>query len=102
MRPAFFLSSAALLLAVVAGQQLLARSTQADSVSPIAACAQVGADWAAVQGDGCSQLSLDSTPGTVLSHAVFAGGCGSGDLHVMRYVPADGGGSNTLVAAWCT
>ncbi len=102
MRPIIFLSSAALLLAAVAGPQLLARSTLAEpSVSAIAACAQMGADWAAGQGDGCSQPSPDSTPGTVLNHAVFAGGCGRADLHVLRYVPANAPGSNTLVATWC-
>ena len=101
MRLALLASCAAFLLAAVAGQKLLVRSIQADTpVSAITACAPTGADWAAVQGDRCSQLSLDSTPGTVLSHTVLSGGCGRADLHVLRYVPA-GAGPDALVATWC-
>ena len=102
MRLALLASCAALLLAAVAGQKLLVRPIQANtSVPAITACARTGADWAAVQGDPCSQLSMDGTPGTVLSHAVFAAGCGAGDLHVLRYAPMGSAGSNVLVATWC-
>jgi len=101
MRLALLASCAALLLAAVAGQRLLVRPIQANtSVLAITACARTGADWAAVQGDRCSQLSLDGTPGTVLSHTVLSGGCGRADLHVLRYVPA-GAGPDALVATWC-
>ena len=95
MRLGVFALSAALLLAAVAGQNSLLRSTEAETStdSAITACA--------VQGD-CSQNSLDSTPGTVLSHTVFTSACGAADLHVMRYVPAGGGPSAPLVATWCT
>ena len=102
MRLAVLASCAALLLAAVAGQRLLVRPIQANtSVSAITACAQTGADWAAVRGDRCLQLSPDGAPGTVLSHTVLAGGCGRADMHVLRYVPADVRGSGALVATWC-
>jgi len=102
MRLALLASCAVFLLAAVAGQKLLVRPIQANtSVPAITACAHTGADWAAVQGDRCSQPSLDSTPGTVLSHTVFAAACGRADLHVLRYAPTGSAGSNVLVATWC-
>ncbi len=102
MRLALLASCAAFLLAAVSGQKLLVRPTQADTPVPaITACAQTGADWAAAQGARCSQLSMDSTPGSVLSHTIFTAGCGRADLHVLRYAPTGGAGSNALVATWC-
>ena len=95
MRLGAFVAFAALLLAVIAGQNSLLRSTQAETSTPaITACA--------VQGDGCSQPSLDSTPGIVLSHTVFSGGCADTDLHVMKYVPSSQPAAAPLVATWCT
>ncbi len=86
----------AVLLAVVAGQNSLLQATDAqttNSTSAITACA--------VQGGSCSQTSLDSTPGTVLEHSVYAGGCWQADLHVVRYVPAESGDGTPVVATWC-
>ncbi len=86
----------ALLLAVVAGQNSLLRSTEAeDNTSAITACA--------VQGESCAQPPLDSSPGSlVLEHVVFSGGCYSSDLHVVRYVPADSADGQPTVAQWCS
>ena len=86
----------AFLLAAIAGQNSLLQSTEAqDDTFAITACA--------VQGDGCSQSPLDSSPGTlVLDHRVFSGGCGSADLHVVRYVPADSASGESEVAQWCS
>ena len=86
----------ALLLAAIAGQNSLIQSTEAqDSTIAITACA--------VQGNGCGQPPLDSSPGTfVLDHRVFSGGCGSVDLHVVRYVPADSASGESVVAQWCS
>jgi len=96
MRPGLFAVSAALLLAVVAGQNSLLKATDAETTNPtsaITACA--------VQGESCSQPSLDSTPGQVLEHTVYAGGCWQADLHVVRYVPADSQSGSPVVATWC-
>ena len=94
MRPGIFVLSAALVLAAVAGQNTLLQPTRAETTTPVTgACA--------VQGEGCEQPSLGSTPGAVISHTVFAGACSGADLHVMRYAPADGGGGAPVVANWC-
>ena len=69
MRPAALAITAALLLAGIAGQNALLRSTEATSSSPAISCADQGA---AVQG-ACSPVSLDSPPGAILSYHVFAG-----------------------------
>jgi len=99
MRPAAFVLSAALLLAVVAGQNALLRSTEANNSSPaITGCAREGA---AVQGV-CSPVSLDSNPGSILSYKIFAGGCADGDLHVVRYLPKGEVISSPAVAKWCS
>lgn len=37
--------------------------------------------------------------GSAQGHDVFSGGCVSGDLHVMRYVPD--GASTPLISTWC-
>ena len=103
MRLGLFVLFAALLLATVAGQNSLLRSTDAEtSTSAITACAHTGDRLVAAQGESCSQPSLDSTPGTVLSHVVYAGGCSQGDLHVVRYVPADSPDGQPVLATWCT
>lgn len=97
MRPGVFVVVAALLLAIVAGQNTLLQPTKAQTTtasSAITACA--------VQGESCSQPSLDSTPGTVVSYVVFKRGCAGADLHVMRYVSADQGGQDPIVATWCS
>ncbi len=95
MRLGLIVLFVALLLAVVAGQNSLLRSTEADdSDSAITACA--------VQGGSCDQTPLDSSTGsTVLGHVVFSGGCYTSDLHVVRYIPEDGEGSESVVAKWC-
>ncbi len=86
----------ALLLAVVAGQNSLLQSTEAeDSTLAITACA--------VQGGSCAQPPLDSSPGSiVLEHLVFSEGCHSSNLHVVRYVPADSAYGEPAVAQWCS
>ena len=86
----------ALLLASVAGQNALLRSTEAeDNTSAITACA--------VQGGSCDQPPLDSSPGSlVLEHVVLRGGCYSSDLHLVRYVPADSASGEPAVAQWCS
>jgi hypothetical protein len=87
---------AAFLLAVVAGQNSLLQSTQAErNPSAITACA--------VQGGSCAQPPLDSSPGSiVLEHVVFSKGCYSSDLHVVRYVPVDSVDGEPVVAQWCS
>ncbi len=96
MRLGVFALSAALLLAAIAGQNSLLRNTEAETSidSAITACA--------VQGEGCPPASLDSSPGSVLSHEVLKGACAgsNGDLHVMRFAPA-GAGNRPVVATWC-
>lgn len=96
MRLGLFVVFVALLLAVVAGQNFLLQSTEAeDNSSAITACA--------VQGGSCAQPSLDSTPGSiVLEHLLFSGGCYSSDLHVVRYVPMDSADGEPVVAQWCS
>ena len=95
MRLGLFVLFAALLLATVAGQNTLLRSTDAEtSTSAITACA--------VQGGSCLQPSLDSTPGITATHVPYAGGCSQGDLHVVRYVPVDSPDGSPVLATWCT
>ena len=99
MRPAAFVVSAAIVLAVVAGQDALLRPTEANNSSPaITECAREGA---AVQGV-CSPVSLDSNPGSILSYKVFADGCAGGDLHVVRYLAEGQESSSPAVAKWCS
>jgi len=97
MRPAALAITAAFLLAGIAGQNALLRSTEATNSPPAISCADQGA---AVQG-ACSPVSLDSPPGSILSYRVFAGACPEADLHVVRYVPTDSGSGAPLVAKWC-
>lgn len=100
MRVGLLVLSAALLLAAVAGQNSLLKSTRAESSTPaITACAREGA---AVQGTGCTQPPLDSIPGTVISYEVFTGACAgpARDLHVLRYTQGDGAAA-PLAATWC-
>jgi hypothetical protein len=96
MRLGLFVVFVALLLAVVAGQNFLLQSTEAeDNSSAITACA--------VQGGSCAQPPLDSTPGSiVLEHLLFSEGCYSSDLHVVRYVPMDSADGEPVVAQWCS
>ncbi len=95
MRLGLFVLFAALLLAVIAGQNSLFKSTEAqDDTSAITACA--------VQGGSCAQPPLDSSPGSlILEHQVFTRGCVSTDLHVVRYIPADSETGEPAVAQWC-
>ncbi len=94
MRLGLFILFAALLLAIVAGQNTLLRSTDAETTTPaITACA--------VQGGSCSQASLDSTPGVILGHTIYVGGCSQTDLHVVRYIPVDSSDGSPVVATWC-
>lgn len=86
----------ALFLAVIAGQNTLLQSTEAESNDKaITACA--------VQGSSCPQPSLDSSPGSnvILEHVVFSSGCHRSDLHVVRFVPASVSEDAPLVAQWC-
>ncbi len=95
MRLGLIVLFVALLLAAIAGQNSLLQSTEAHDTFAITACA--------VQGNGCGQPPLDSSPGIlVLDHRVFSGGCGSADLHVVRYVPADSASGESVVAQWCS
>ncbi len=95
MRLGLIVLFVALLLAVVAGQNSLLRSTEADNSDlAITACA--------VQGSSCDQTPPDSSPGsTVLEHVLFSEGCYNSDLHVVRYIPGDSEGSEPMVAKWC-
>ena len=94
MRAAAFVASAAIVLAVVAGQSALLRSTEANNSSPaITECAVQGV---------CSPVSLDSNPGSVLSYKIFSGGCPDGNLHVVRYLPRGEVISSPAVAKWCS
>jgi len=97
MRPAALALTVALILAGIAGQNAVLRSTEATNSPPAITCADQGA---AVQG-ACSPVSLDSPPGSILSYRVFAGACPDADLHVVNYVPADSTTGEPLVAKWC-
>jgi hypothetical protein len=101
MRPGTFLAAAVLLLAGALAQGAFLRPTEAETAAPpaITDCAQ--AIGAAVQGEHCSQTSLDSTPGFIVSHLVLAGACDTADLHVIRYLPEGGNPTSPLVAAYC-
>jgi len=96
MRLGLIVLFVAFLLAVVAGQNSLLQSTEAENnPSAITACA--------VQGGSCAQPPLDSSPGSiVLEHLVFSEGCYSSDLHVVRYIPADSADGAPVVAQWCS
>ncbi len=96
MRLGLIVLFVAFLLAVVAGQNSLLQSTEAESdPSAITACA--------VQEGSCAQPPLDSSPGSiVLEHLVFSEGCYSSDLHVVRYVPGDSADGEPVVAQWCS
>jgi hypothetical protein len=99
MRPAALAITAALLLAGIAGQNALLRSTEAIDSSPaITGCPD--AIGATVQG-ACSPVSLDSNPGSILSYTVLANACPGADLHLVEYVPAGGVRTDPLVARWC-
>lgn len=94
MRLGVFALVVVIVLAAAIMQVITLQPTKAETTHPaITACA--------VQGGGCPSVSLDSTPGTVLSHNVFEGGCGGSDLHVVRYAP-ENSPSASLVATWCT
>ncbi len=98
MRPAALAIAAALLLAATAGQNALLRSTEAiDSPPAITGCAN---ESAAVQG-ACSPVSLDGSPGSILSHTVLAGACPGADLHIVKYTLSGPDGSGPAVAKWC-
>ena len=96
MRLGLIVLFVAFLLAVVAGQNSLLQSTEAENnTSAITACA--------VQGGSCAQPPLDSSPGSImLEHLVFSEGCYSSDLHVVRYVPVDSADGEPVVAQWCS
>jgi hypothetical protein len=98
MRAGVFALSAALFLAAVAGQNSLLQNTEAETStdSAITACA--------VQGEGCPPTSLDSSPGSLLSHEILKGACAgsTGDLHVMRWVTKGATAQGPAVATWCT
>ena len=97
MRPGLFALSAALFLAGIASQNSLLQDTKAETStdSAITACA--------VQGEGCPPTSLDSSPGSLLSHEILEGACAgsTGDLHVMKWIPDGGTPEAPAVATWC-
>ncbi len=95
MRLCLIVLFTALFLVVIAGQNSLLQSTEAqDNTSAITACA--------VQGGSCAQPPLDSSPGSlILEHKVFTWGCVSSDLHLVRYIPADSEAGEPAVAQWC-
>ncbi len=100
MRSAAFVA-AAVLLALTVGFGSLPRQTKAENTRPpaITDCAQqLGA---AVQGGSCMQASLDSTPGSIISHTVLAGACGGRDLHLVRYTSGTRPSDSPLVAMYC-
>ena len=72
MRLRIFVLSAALLMAIVAGQSFLLPSSETAAGAA-----------------------------TVISYATFSDGCVHADLHVMRYVPSDSVDSTPVVATWC-
>jgi hypothetical protein len=96
MRLGLIVLFVALLLAIVAGQNSLLQSTDAQTEdSAITTCA--------VEGGSCETPSLStSSTATVLEHTVLSGGCFEADLHVVRYVPADAADGPPLVATWCS
>jgi len=101
MRPVVFLLAAALFLVFSSVLGALPRDTEAeiDQTTAIADCAPtVGA---AVQGEHCSQSSLDGTPGTAISHTVLSGACAGADLHIVRYVPDAATSPHPVVATFC-
>lgn len=82
-----------LVLTLALSQISLPQMTNAETTDlAITACA--------VQGGDCPETSLDSTPGTVLSHTVFDQGCASSDLHVMKYLADES--EVPVVATWCS
>jgi len=98
MRPAALAITAALLLACIAGPNAVLRSTSATNSPPAITCPD--AVGAAVQG-ACSPVSLDSSPGSILSYRVFAGACPDADLHVVNYIPVNSTTGQPLIAKWC-
>ena len=100
MRTGAFVSACALLLAVVAGQNALLNTSEAHtSDSAIQACTQTVAAIPAARGTDCDSASPGGTPVQIISNEVFRDGCATADLHVMRYIPNEGG--EPLVAQWC-
>ena len=98
MRPAALAITAALILAGMAGQNAVLRSTEATNSSQAISCSdEIGAD---VQG-ACSPVSLGNSSSSILSYQVYTGGCPAADLHVVRYVPGNTVGAEPLIAKWC-
>jgi hypothetical protein len=98
MRPAALAITAALILAGIAGQNAVLRSTEATNSDQVIFCSdEIGA---AVQG-ACSPVSLAGSSPSILSYRVFTGGCPQSDLHVLRYVPDDAVSPAPLIAKWC-
>ena len=97
MRPAALAITAALLLAGIAGQNAVLRSTEAVNAPPDITCADQGA----VGPGACFPVSLDRPPGSILSYRVFPDACPDADLHVVRYVSSDSTDGKPLVAKWC-
>jgi hypothetical protein len=98
MRPAALAITAALILAGIAGQNAVLRSTEANNSHHVINCP--GTTGTAVQG-ACSPVSLDSLPASILSHSVLVDACPGADLHVVEYVPEDATSATPLVAKWC-
>jgi hypothetical protein len=79
----------ALFIATIAGQNALFHSDATATNTDATSCDR----------EACTPAFPGADYGTVLGHEVLAGGCPSGDLHVMRYVPGTSGAP--LVATWC-
>lgn len=96
MRLGLIVVFVALLLATIAGQNTLLKPMEArGTTSAIAACT--------AQEVGCTQPSLDSSPGpVVLGHLILSEGCYRSDLHVVLYVPADSADGEPIAAKWCS
>lgn len=100
MRLVAFLAAAALIVTVSVAFGGRPHQSEANiaQTSAISDCAQ--SMDAAVQG-GCSQASLDGTPGMTVSHVVLAEACAGADLHIVRYVLDANSASAPLVATYC-
>ena len=99
MRPAAFIVFAAVVFTAAAVRNIPLAPAEAGATDAAnKACALIGA---AVQGGGCLQPFLDSTPAGTLGRFIFPGACADGDLHVVRYVLTSAPEGGAAAAAWC-
>ena len=83
-------AATALVLATIAGQDAILHHSNATAIN---------ADTPTCDREACTPHRSGAEAATVLGHEVLTGGCPSGDLHVMRYVP--GAAQEPLIATWC-